>query len=93
MLFAGPDGEAIPDKIFVLQQIQYACGQDEEGENIWNCPEGEVGRLDSYRLFLNPGPQWARSGRFTTVNGRVAAPLAERAVISRHLKNSALDAV
>lgn len=83
VLLKDPDGALIPDKVFLLQQIQYACGQDEEGENIWNCPEGEVGRLDSYRLFLNPGPQWDRSGRFTTVNGRVAAPLAEEAVVGQ----------
>ncbi len=79
VLLKDSDGAPIPDKVFLLQQIQYACGQDEEGENIWNCPEGEVGRLDSYRLFLNPGPQWDLSGRFTTVNGAVAAPIAGHA--------------
>lgn len=81
VLLKNSDGSPIPDKVFLLQQIQYACGQDGNGQNVWNCPEGEIGRLDSYRLFLNPGPQWGRSGRFTTVNGAVAAPIPEHAVV------------
>ena len=38
VLLRTSDGQAIPDKVFLLQQIQYACGQDAAGQNIWNCP-------------------------------------------------------
>jgi len=77
--------KAIPDKVFVLQQIQYACrkgadGSEKTGDAIWSCDQGVTGQLDGYDLFVNltppnVGPRWAASGRFTTVNGVVGAPL------------------
>ena len=80
VLLRGADGKPIPDRTFLLQQIQYACDQDANGNGKpaaerWTCADGETGEIKDYTAFLNPGPTWAQSGRFTTVNGRVAAPL------------------
>lgn len=88
VLLRHPDGTPIPDKIFLLQQIQYACrvkadGTPKPDAEMWTCAADELGKLDSYKLFLNPGPQWDASGRFTTVNGAVGAPLQEHAVVGK----------
>lgn len=87
VLLRDSNGKSIPDRTFLLQQIQYACDFDAQGNRKprpngpndpdprWTCAEGETGEIRDYTAFLNPGPTWAQSGRFTTVNGRVAAPL------------------
>ncbi|MDD2868332.1 multicopper oxidase family protein [Neomegalonema sp.] len=84
VLLRDAEGRSIPDRVFLLQQIQYSCDLAADGSpkppaERWNCAEGETGGLNDYTAFLNPGPQWDASARFTTVNGAVASPLAQAA--------------
>lgn len=84
VLLRDGEGRSIPDRVFLLQQIQYSCDLAADGSpkppaERWNCAEGETGGLNDYTAFLNPGPQWDVSARFTTVNGAVASPLAQSA--------------
>lgn len=84
-------GKAIPDQVFVLQQIQYICRDKASPDNpqpskknpdgTWRCDQGDVGVLDGYDVF--GGRRWADSGRFTTVNGATAAPLSQRARVGQ----------
>lgn len=73
----------IPERIFVMQQIQYACRgpatepgqlgpikQDANGRYI--CDPGDVGGIEGYDQF-GPGT-WPASGRYTSLNGRVFNP-------------------
>lgn len=88
LLLKDAEGRSLPDRVFLLQQIQYACdvaadGSPKPAAERWNCAAGETGRLDSYDAFLNPGPQWDASARFTTVNGAVSSPLAQAAQAGR----------
>jgi L-ascorbate oxidase len=78
-LLRTPSGDAIGERILVLQQIQYACvGADGKlkytgtGSNRtvdWSCKPGETGVIESYDQF-GPGT-WAASGRYTSINGVV----------------------
>ncbi|MBY5560563.1 multicopper oxidase family protein [Rhizobium leguminosarum] len=82
------DGTPIPDKTFLLQQIQYACrkgadGSDRPGDAKWDCDQGVIGKLDGYDLFVDGRPQWDASKRFTTVNGVVNAPMRERVTVGK----------
>ncbi len=79
-------GKPIDDHIFVLQQIQYICRDPAStavpntkvnADGTWRCDAGDVGKLDAYDVF--GGARWDNSGRFTTVNGATAAPLARNA--------------
>lgn len=80
------NGKPLDDKVFMLQQIQYACKTRADGsakpeDDIWDCASDEIGKLDSYDLLVGKnGPLWAKSKRFTTVNGAVAAPLGEKMI-------------
>ncbi|QZD86665.1 multicopper oxidase family protein [Qipengyuania psychrotolerans] len=81
ILFRDAGGNPFGEQIMVFSQIQYGCF--EEGEERprfnrdippwdmppWECEDGEVGTVDSFRLF-NPFPEMA-SGRLTGVNGKV----------------------
>jgi FtsP/CotA-like multicopper oxidase with cupredoxin domain len=84
-LLVGRDGKPMPERILVLQQIQYACldaqgaikvTRNEAGEVIdWPCDEGDVGGIEFYD---DPGGNglfgagtWTQSGRFTSINGLV----------------------
>jgi L-ascorbate oxidase len=69
------------ERVLLFQQVQYACfdkdgniqtAHDKKGKAIapWTCDPGQVGELRDYRQF-GPGNQWATSGRFTLINGRV----------------------
>lgn len=78
-LLKDADGNSITDRVLLLQQIQYACDTDAQGNpkpaaDRWTCAADEIGSVNDYTAFLPP-TNWADSGRFTTVNGRVAAPL------------------
>lgn len=84
VLLKDAEGRGLPDRVFLLQQIQYSCDLAADGSpkppaERWNCAAGETGELKNYTAFLNPGPQWDVSARFTTVNGAVASPLAQAA--------------
>lgn len=56
-------GAPVPERLLLLQQIQYACN------GAYDCKPGDVGTIESYDLF-GPGT-WPASGRYTTVNGLV----------------------
>lgn len=61
--------QAFDERIMVFQQIPYACPAEDK-ENMWDCKPGETGKIESYDQF---GPStWPASGRYTSVNGRVA---------------------
>jgi FtsP/CotA-like multicopper oxidase with cupredoxin domain len=62
-LLQEPYGGAVPERLLLLQQIQYACNGG------YDCKPGEVGGIESYDLF-GPGT-WPASGRYTTINGTV----------------------
>ncbi|GLS35132.1 L-ascorbate oxidase [Mesorhizobium tianshanense] len=74
---------AIPERILVMQQIQYACRapattpgqlgpikQDVNGRYI--CDPGDVGGIEGYDQF-GPGT-WPASGRYTSLSGKVFNP-------------------
>lgn len=64
----------VQERIMVLQQIQYAC-RDENGgiktnaDGSWRCDANDVGGIENYDVFSRPS-NWRDSGRFTTINGR-----------------------
>lgn len=58
----------IKERILVLQQIQYACGEDTNGNPNWNCKDSDIGKIESYKGFFS---NWATSGRYTSINGEV----------------------
>lgn len=68
------DGAAFTERLFVMQQVPYAC-YDSSGniktdkDGHWLCDAGDVGVVDSYALF-GPGT-WDKSGRATSINGVV----------------------
>ena len=81
------EGNPIPERVLVLQQIQYACrypqgelkGQIQSDSNgAYFCSPGQVGGIDGYDLF-GPGT-WPTSGRYTSVNGEVLGTLADAEV-------------
>ncbi|HSK40879.1 MAG TPA: multicopper oxidase domain-containing protein [Arenibaculum sp.] len=83
ILLKEPDGRPFAEKIILLQQMQYAC-RDADG-NIetapsgtpWTCPPGSgVGAISGYDQF-GPSTEWAESGRFTSINGRVQPELSD----------------
>ncbi|MFT6023021.1 MAG: L-ascorbate oxidase [Ascidiaceihabitans sp.] len=77
------DGRAIPERVLVLQQIQYAC-RNAKGEIQTNqdgtyfCKPDQVGEINNYDLF-GPGT-WPTSGRYTSVNGEVLGTLVDAEV-------------
>lgn len=62
----------IKERILVLQQIQYACGQDNQGNVRWDCDTNQIGEIESYKGF-NPNlpTTWSKSGRYTSINGEI----------------------
>jgi L-ascorbate oxidase len=77
-LLSRPNGQPLRERVLVLQQIQYACldenghvMKDGNGQVVWNCPEGTAGihGVESYDQF-GPG-SWPLSGRYTSINGAV----------------------
>jgi len=68
------NGEAFPERVLLLQQVPYACRDavgtikvDSDGR--WACEAGDIGTVEHYDQF-GP-PTWMRSGRYTSINGRV----------------------
>lgn len=78
-ILKAPNGEKLPERVVVLQQIQYACRDKEgnikktttsSGEVIgWACDEGDIGVINNLE-DLGPG-SWDESNRYTTLNGKV----------------------
>ena len=76
ILLRDADGP-FPERTLLFQQIQYGCldeagkieGRmvDDEYVRPWTCRPGATGRIDSPEHDWN----WANSGRFTGINGRV----------------------
>ena len=63
---------AFPERVVVLQQIQYTCrnaeGEIKRNENgTLKCDPGDTGRIENYQ-DLN---DWRGSGRYTSINGKV----------------------
>jgi FtsP/CotA-like multicopper oxidase with cupredoxin domain len=82
-LLVGANGAALPDRVLVLQQIQYACRYPDgpnKGEiqqttdGAYFCGQNQVGGIEGYDQF-GPGT-WGPSGRYTSVNGQVLGNLA-----------------
>lgn len=66
------------DRTLVLQQIQYACRDDngnikrvdpKNPNSAYKCDSKDVGAIESYDLF-SPG-EWPNSGRHTSINGLI----------------------
>ena len=64
-------GANIKERVLVLQQIAYACGQN--GQNvIWACGSNQIGKIESYNGFGPVGSNsWTGSGRYTSINGLI----------------------
>jgi L-ascorbate oxidase len=75
-LLRNADGSAFRERIVLLQQIQYACrdannGIKRNGDGSYRCDNADVGGIESFadRQF---GPDtWPLSGRYTSINGEV----------------------
>ncbi|SFW26047.1 multicopper oxidase family protein [Nitrosovibrio sp. Nv17] len=73
-LLAPVGTQAFPERLLVLQQIQYAC-RDAGGriktnaDGSYRCDPGDVGGIEGYDQF-GPGT-WPASGRYTSINGQV----------------------
>ncbi len=77
------DGTAMTERLLVLQQIQYACLDDQgnvktktvAGKVVqWVCDPADTGVIESYayRNGVGFGPgDWVGSNRHTTINGEV----------------------
>lgn len=74
---------AIPERVLVMQQIQYACrgpaakpgdlGPIKQNiKGSYFCDPGDVGGIEAYDQF-GPGT-WPASGRYTSLNGKVFNP-------------------
>lgn len=67
-------GVPFRERIVLLQQIQYACRDDngkikQDANGVYLCDPTDVGRIEQYDQF---GPTtWPKSGRYTTINGEV----------------------
>ena len=75
-------GKPFPERVMIFQQIQYGCFDDkgaiegrmkknDKGEDEyvrpWTCAPGKVGAIESPEQDWD----WANSGRFTGINGKI----------------------
>jgi FtsP/CotA-like multicopper oxidase with cupredoxin domain len=77
-------GRAFPDRELLLQQINYACFDDQDalrrtradGDDTrpWRCPPGDIGRIEARTPFGNRS-FWRQTGRYTSINGQVQPEL------------------
>ncbi|MHC2282128.1 L-ascorbate oxidase [Bradyrhizobium diazoefficiens] len=81
-------GTPFPERLVLLQQVQYACRDDSgkievDGNGAYTCKAGETGKIEGYDQF-GPG-SWPKSGRYTSINGEVlpAFPGAQAGRIER----------
>ena len=83
-LLKGVDAQTIPERILLLQQIQYACldnngvvkvqkGSDDKVD-AWVCDPGDSGIIEftdsANKSFFTP-QTWAESGHHTSINGQI----------------------
>jgi FtsP/CotA-like multicopper oxidase with cupredoxin domain len=69
-------GKPMPEKIFLLQQIPYACFNDsgkinENLDGTWKCDSTQTGYVKDFDSQLASATVWDTSGRFTSINGAV----------------------
>jgi FtsP/CotA-like multicopper oxidase with cupredoxin domain len=78
------DGTDIKERVLVLQQIQYACLDENgnikgqrDGDNVvaWVCDPSDTGGIEFYddpggKGLFAPGA-WSESGRYTSINGQI----------------------
>lgn len=72
------NGTPIRERVVLLQQVQYACRdqdgnikvkKDSAGKVIeWVCDPDDVGGIEKYDQF---GSTWVPSNRYTSINGRI----------------------
>jgi FtsP/CotA-like multicopper oxidase with cupredoxin domain len=70
-----PEIRAAADKTMLFQQIQYHCS--EPGETVSYDCAGKVGQVEDFAIFGNG--TWAKSNRYTTINGVVQPQIAMKA--------------
>lgn len=70
-----PEIKAAADKTLLFQQIQYHCS--EPGETVSYDCTGKTGQVEDFAIF--GGGNWAKSGRYTTINGSVQPQIAMKA--------------
>lgn len=72
-------GQAFAERVFLLQQIPYACfkgGKIIQLKNgTWACPPGMTGVVSDFDQQLSSPTVWDDSGRFTSINGAVQPTL------------------
>ena len=89
-LLKRPNGNDIPERILVLQQIQYYCLNDNGGikenkDKTWLCDPDDIGIIESYEVKDSDGntnfspSSWSRSGRYTSINGLILPKFRARA--------------
>ncbi|GKT26990.1 multicopper oxidase domain-containing protein [Acidovorax sp. SUPP3334] len=74
--------QSFKERVVVLQQIQYACRDQDNRiqfnpDGTYRCNEGDVGTIEHYQAVdkedkdqFGPGT-WPASGRYTSINGQV----------------------
>jgi len=73
------NGSAVTERVMLMQQVQYAC-RDENGKIkvkrdaagkviAWTCDAGDVGGVEGYDQFGSFS--WRDSNRYTSINGRI----------------------
>jgi len=85
VLLQDAQGKALPDKVLMFQQVQYACF-DKDGKiqksntpngQPWLCYKDQAGEIRDYAQQLGSSSNWVASGRFTSINGRVQPGVTE----------------
>lgn len=79
------NGRALPERVFLFQQIPYACfekdpktGKDDKiimVDGVWSCPQKKTGVVKDFNQQLSSPTVWGTSGRFTSINGVVQPTL------------------
>jgi len=64
----------VPERILVMQQIQYACldsagNPQTNSDGTYYCGPNDVGVIENYNVFAPRA--WGKSGRYTSLNGEV----------------------
>ena len=72
-------GKAFAERVFLLQQIPYACFNNGKIIKLkngnWDCPPGMTGVVEDFANQLSSPTVWDDSGRFTSINGAVQPTL------------------
>jgi FtsP/CotA-like multicopper oxidase with cupredoxin domain len=82
-------GAALKEKVILLQQIAYACFDEEDNNGIvittrkasddkpvWYCPPDKKGEVKYYSVQFGPG-SWRSSGHFTMITGQMQPQFGE----------------